>query len=195
MRERILSEIKEGEPLGRVSTLLDQWVSLPRAVNATVMKLLLSSALIITATSALAGPLDRDPSELGVVLNAHFSARDMATRVAVPRCKEGAHLKSCSYKIGSIEVVSQGKPSSNKTSKITASLFGSDHDTVALFMIAAVSLVQIHSPVLGSAEASSMIASLTRAAVDEGKGSKIVDGVYYSAMRSGSQIDFFVMPE
>lgn len=153
------------------------------------------AALLFSATGALAGPFDRDPSELGAVLNAHFSARDMATRATAPSCKEGVHLKSCTYRIGSIEILSQGKPSSSRTSKITASLFESSHDSVALFMIAALSLVQTHSPTLGSTEASSMIASLTSTAVDQGKGSKIVDGVYYSAMRYGSQIDFFIMPE
>jgi hypothetical protein len=40
-----------------------------------------------------------------------------------------------------------------------------------------------------------MMASLVRDAVNDGKGSEVVEGTYFSAMSYGRQIDFFVMPE
>lgn len=151
--------------------------------------------LALSAAAAHAGDFARDPADLGTEINKRFAARNMDSRLTEPRCKEGPHLKSCVFKLGSIEIVSQGKPSTRTTSKISASLVDSGSDAIANYMIAVVILIQTHSPSMSSNDASDLVSALTKGAAADGKASKIVGDVYYSAMRYGSQFDFFVMPE
>ena len=152
-------------------------------------------AFALSAAVAHASDFARDPADLGSEINKQFSARTMDSRVTEPRCKEGPHLKSCAYKLGSIEIVSQGKPSTRTTSKISVSLADSGSEDIANFMIAAVILIQTHSPSMNANDASHLVSALTKGAAAEGKANKIVGDVYYSVMRYGSQFDFFVMPE
>ena len=153
------------------------------------------AALAFLAAPAMAGPFDQDPYNIGKNANEWFASRTMTARFSDPKCREGAHLKSCLFTLGTIEIVSQGKPGSTATSKISVQLNSQSRDDAAQFMIASIAIMALQSPNVSQEAASNEFAQLMKGAAAEGKQSKILDGTYFSIMKIGSEFVFTAMPE
>lgn len=156
---------------------------------------LILAAALMSAAPTLADTFSQDPAVIGKKANAWFASRSMSSRFSEPACRAGAHLKSCLYGLGPVEIVAHGLPSSEATSKITVQLNEGSADDAALFLIAAVAIMAVQAPAISQDVASNELAEMVKGAAAEGKQSKILDGTYFSVMKIGSEFVFTAMPE